>query len=457
VCWQELSHYSVGPFDPRWANFTRINNPAFIGNSSASQPAFVVLPSSDADVQRAVECAFRNGLRVAVKAGGHSFAGYSTVASPGFMINLLLMKNITWNSDTVVSVQAGATWADVYSAFKSRGGLWVVTGGLCPSVGVAGFTQGGGVGPTARQFGLAADNLIAATVVLANASRVVRVDADSYPDLHWALRGGGGGNWGVVTELTFAVFRGPPLYTFGHYCINSTLDAVTALLELLSSNNADMPREVNVDLTYGSDAVCLWVVFQGPQSELADVLAPLLHAPTSPPLVSSLVKQFDCFHELIEFYALQKGYEQYDSQPYTLKNCLVNASGLKAMSQVLPSISVSVDCGVSLIHFGGRIGDHSPSHTAFPWRDAQYMLYASCGWTDADSERRSKKWLADFFLRIYSGGMCHGAYVNFIDPSQVNWPDAYYGSNLGKLRAVKAYWNAFGSSPLRFPQEIPAA
>jgi hypothetical protein len=123
------------------------------------------------------------------------------------------------------------------------------------------------------------------------------------------LRHSAGGNWGIVTSLTFAVFRGPPLYTFGHYCINSTREDVAALLHLVSSNNAQMPREINIDITYDSDVTCLWVVYQGPQSHLSDLLAPLLQSSASPPLVSSLVQQFNCFHELIEFYAQQKGYD----------------------------------------------------------------------------------------------------------------------------------------------------
>jgi hypothetical protein len=344
---------------------------------------------------------------------------------------------------------------DVYAAFKARGGLWVVTGGLCPSVGVAGFTQGGGVGPTARQFGLAADNLLGATVVLANASRIVHVDSDSYPDLHWALRGGGGGNWGVATSLTFAVFRGPPLYTFGRFCMNATRAHAADLLRLVALNNEQMPREINIDITYDSDLLCVWVVYQGPQSDVSRLLAPVLQAPTSPALVSSLLQQFDCFHELIEFYAQQKQYQQYDSQPYTLKNCLVNASGLALLSSLLPLRTVPDACSVSLIHFGGRVGDHPASFTAFPWRDAQYMLYSSCGWTDAESEAAARAWLQEFFAHAARGGGCHGAYVNFIDASLQNWAQEYYGDNLERLQRVKALWNPFASSPLRFPQEIP--
>jgi hypothetical protein len=283
----------------------------------------------------------------------------------------------------------------------------------------------------------------------------VQVSADLNADLHWALRGGGGGNWGIVTSLTFAVFRGPPLYTFGHYCMNSTQHEVAAFLKLVSLNNANMPREINIDITYDSDVVCLWVVYQGPEMQLPGLLAPLLQSPSSPPLVSSLVREFNCFHELIEFYAQQKGYQQYDSQPYTLKNCLVNSTALTVLSSILPLNIVPESCGVSLIHFGGHIGDHPESYTAFPWRDAQYMLYASCGWTDADSEKQARLWLAAFFAHAEHGGLCHGAYVNFIDSSLENWAEQYYGPNLQRLRQVKASWNPSGSSPLRFLQEIP--
>ncbi len=111
LCWDELAPFSIDSSDPLWPNMSRINNPAFNGNSSSSQPAFVVLPDSDAQVQLALACAVRNQLRVAVKAGGHSFAGYSTVPAPGFMINLRRMNRVIWANDTVVKVQAGATWA----------------------------------------------------------------------------------------------------------------------------------------------------------------------------------------------------------------------------------------------------------------------------------------------------------------------------------------------------------
>ncbi len=239
--------------------------------------------------------------------------------------------------------------------------------------------------------------------------------------------------------------------------MNSTRANAAAFLRLISLNNEQMPREINIDVTYGSDLICMWVVYQGPQTEISHLLAPLLQARTSPALVSSVVQQFDCYHELIEYYAQQKHYQQYDSQPYTLKNCLVNATGLALLSSVLPLKNVPDACGISLIHFGGRVGDHSTSYTAFPWRDAQYMLYSSCGWMDTESEASARAWLKALFAHAQRGNICHGAYLNFIDASLENWAQQYYGGNIERLQRVKMLWNPFASSPLHFPQEIPGS
>ena len=84
------------------------------------------------------------------------------------------------------------------------------------------------------------------------------------------------------------------------------------------------------------------------------------------------------------------------------------------------------------------------------------MLYADCGWDDPDAEARVKGWLAAFFANAQAGGLCQGAYVNFIDASLERWAEDYYGGNLQRLRDVKQAWNPAGGSPLRFAQEVPA-
>lgn len=136
-CATELADMAVLPGDVRFPDAVRINNPAY----NMSQPAFVALPRDSFDVLRCMACAARTGVRVAIKSGGHSFAGYSTIAAPGFVVSTQLLNQVRWAASDVVTVGAGSTWIDVYSAFKQHGGLWVVTGGLCPSVGCVPWRQ----------------------------------------------------------------------------------------------------------------------------------------------------------------------------------------------------------------------------------------------------------------------------------------------------------------------------
>jgi FAD/FMN-containing dehydrogenase len=138
--------------------------------------------------------------------------GFSTIPhEQGFELSMQAMTRISpvraspGEDFAKVTVQAGARWRDVYAAFRESGQEWVVCGGLCPSVGVASFTLGGGAGPAARQYGLGLDGVLSFTMVTANGSSVVQANATHQPELFWALRGVGGGNLGVVTELTVKV------------------------------------------------------------------------------------------------------------------------------------------------------------------------------------------------------------------------------------------------------------
>src|SRR5205085_2054595 len=142
-----------------------------------------------------------SGIQPAIRAGGHSFPGFST-CDGGLVIDLSGMRGIT--VDTAARrarVEAGATWGDFDAATAAHG--LATTGGLISSTGVAGLTLGGGIGWLQRRYGLACDNLVAADVVTA-VGDVVHADAEENPDLLWALRGGGA-NFGVVANLEFAL------------------------------------------------------------------------------------------------------------------------------------------------------------------------------------------------------------------------------------------------------------
>ena len=164
-----------------------------------AHPALIVRPADDADVAATIAFARTTGLPLAVRSGGHSGAGHSTVEG-GIVLDLRDMTAIDIDvTGRTAWVEAGLTAGEVTAAAATYG--LVVPFGDTGSVGLGGLTLGGGVGYLARKHGLTIDSLLAADVVTADGD-VLRVDAASHPDLFWAIRGGGG-NFGVATRFRF--------------------------------------------------------------------------------------------------------------------------------------------------------------------------------------------------------------------------------------------------------------
>ncbi|HLZ75783.1 FAD-binding oxidoreductase [Phenylobacterium sp.] len=226
------------------ALFKSLKNPFFIGDEAGltqtlgwtdawtSKPSeYAVSPESAADVAAAVTFARRHNLRLVVKGGGHSYLGGSN-APDSLLIWTKKLKAIELHDAFVpqgcqgkvapehaVSVGAGCLWLEAYDAVTTKGGRYVQGGG-CTTVGVAGLVQGGGFGSFSKGFGTGAANLLEAEVVTADG--VVRIaNGCTNPDLFWALKGGGGGAFGVVTRLTLRTHDLPA--TFG--AVNATITA----------------------------------------------------------------------------------------------------------------------------------------------------------------------------------------------------------------------------------------
>lgn len=181
--------------------------------------AYVVRVTGAEDVAASVRFATDHNLRLVVKGGGHSYLGGSN-APDSLLIwtrdlerielhDAFVPKGALAEPVTAVSVGAGCVWHDVYDAVTTRGARYVQGGG-CTTVGVAGLVQGGGFGSLSKAYGLAAASLLEAEIVTAD-GRIRIVNAANDPDLFWALKGGGGGTWGVVTRLTMQTHELPSI------------------------------------------------------------------------------------------------------------------------------------------------------------------------------------------------------------------------------------------------------
>ena len=168
-------------------------------------PQAVVRCRSAEDVAATIAVARRTGLELAVRSGGHCFAGYSS--SDGIVLDVAPLAGVTLDGG-IATIGAGTRLGAVYDALAPHG--VTMPAGCGPDVGIAGLTLGGGLGVLGRQHGMTSDSLVGARVVLAD-GRIVDCDAEREPDLFWALRGAGAEGFGVVTSLAFRTCPAPRL------------------------------------------------------------------------------------------------------------------------------------------------------------------------------------------------------------------------------------------------------
>jgi hypothetical protein len=160
-------------------------------------PYGVLYAVSEHDIQQAVRWAARYHVPITARSGGHSYQGYSTVGS-GLIVDLSNMSSAVPRRARVPYAQIGGGTAlgVAYQALAAHG--LAIPGGTCPTVGVGGLAQGGGIGWVARRWGPLSDNVVGFRIITAD-GRVHAVNAHSQPDLYWACRGGGGGNFGIIS------------------------------------------------------------------------------------------------------------------------------------------------------------------------------------------------------------------------------------------------------------------
>jgi FAD/FMN-containing dehydrogenase len=230
-----------------------LRNPFWIGDQPAgtevsgwldawspAPSAYAVKARHAADVASAVVFARKNNLRLVVKGGGHSYLGTSN-APDSLLIWTRAMNKVTLHDAFVskgceartapvpaVSAESGAVWMDLYNAVTTEGARYVQGGG-CTTVGVAGLVQSGGFGSFSKGFGTAAAGLLEAEIVTAD-GQVRIVNACTDPDLFWAIKGGGGGTFGVVTRLTLRTHDLPSFFGFAAGKIKAQSDAAFARL-----------------------------------------------------------------------------------------------------------------------------------------------------------------------------------------------------------------------------------
>jgi hypothetical protein len=438
TCAKELRDISVFPGEERYNQSLPIYNPAY----GHLQPGFFALPKSEEDVQRCLKCTYEYNVPIVIKSGGHCEAGYSTIGSDGIVIYLSEMNKVDIDrTSKVVHVEAGARWENIYSKTYSS---YIVVGGLCPTVGVSGYTMGGGHSVLARYHGLAIDNLISVTTVTANGSGVVVANSTVHPDLFWALRGGGGGNFGVVTKFTFQLHPTHPNYVYGTLRFEG--HGVAQFLEVLSTAVQPLPKEINLGFFIFPSKSYLKPFYIGDYTDVIKILKPFTEIATQVSL-----KNYSSYDQVLSI--LGKHAPAVSSLPEVMKSCMLNEIS-KDVARIFSEIELPESCRISFSHYGGAVKDHAANETAYPHRNASYDCYTKCLYSNASELAEVSQFQENLFSSLIQGGHCAGGYINNVDRQVSDWQHFYYGGNYDRLVEIKQKWNPIGSGTLHFLQEI---
>jgi len=405
-------------------------------------PAAVARCTGAADVTAAVEFAREREPPLAVKGGGHNFAG-TAVCDDGLVIDLSPMDGVRVDPDSrTARVQAGATWADFDHETQAFG--LATTGGIVSTTGVAGLTLGGGQGYLARTHGLAIDNLVGADVVTAE-GELVRASTEENSGLFWALRGGGG-NFGVVTSFEFDLHPvGPEI--MGGAIFHPSADAADAL-RFYREFAADAPDELACyaliarvppeppfpEAVRGDPAVAFAVCYAGPIDEAEAELEPLrafgdpILDGVRPLPYATLQSSFDD--------GAPEGHRWYSKSHYLGELSDGAVETILEYTDPFPGPLTQV----ALEPMGGAINRVEPAATAFPHRDAAYSFGIWPGWDDPDRDDEFVAWAREFHeaMAPYATG---GVYANYLDRDEADRIRAAYGENYDRLVEVKNEWD----------------
>ena len=413
------------------------------------RPAAIVRPADAAEVAQVVNLARDGGLELAVRSGGHSSAGHG-LSDGGIVLDLSELTAIDIDPEARTAWAAGGLTAGAYTEAVQAHGL--VTGfGDTASVGIGGLTLGGGVGYLVRKQGLTIDSLLAAEVVTAD-GRVLQVDAETHPDLFWAIRGGGG-NFGVATRFRFRLHELPSIVG-GMLLLPGSAEVIEALVATAEAAPEELSMIANVMAAppmpfippeqHGQLVVMAMLAYAGeaeagqravaPFRALADPIADMVR----PMPYAGLFEPVDDL-EVVEESARSMFLDGFDgAAARTVVEHLRASTAAMAVAQ--------------LRVLGGAMARVPAEATAFAHRDRPIMAGVGCVYEDARDRPTHDAWADGFAAALRHGST--GVYVNFLsDEGAERVHEAYPGPTWDRLVEVKRRYDP--DNLFRRNQNIP--
>jgi FAD/FMN-containing dehydrogenase len=464
---RDLSGPLVRPGESSYTVSKRLFDPRF----DSLHPAGIAYCRNPHDVATCLAFVRKFGLPVAARCGGHSYAGWSS--GSGLVIDVTRMSGVNVSGSTA-TVGAGTRLIDFYNGLAAHGRG--VPGGSCPTVGIAGLTLGGGVGVVSRAYGLTSDNVKSLQIVTAD-GQVRTCNSSQNSDLFWACRGGGGGNFGVVTSFTFGTHpvgqivlfflswpwsRAARVISAWQSWAPHAPDALWSNVHLAAAPGGSVPS-IQVGGTFlgslGAAAAQLeklyaaagshpsspfmettsWLHAMLVEAGCASLTVNQCHLPTQNP-AGKLAR------------ASEYAKSDFFTKPLSSHGIGTLLAGVESFQRAGGAPGASG--GIAFDALGGAVNRVSPGATAFVHRNALFQAQYTTTWpvgAAAAAVARQHGWQQSFWqsMRPFASGQ---AYQNYVDPALTNWRQAYYGANLARLTQVKAKYDP--NRVFRFPQAI---
>ena len=471
VNWHQLRDHLRGrlvlPSDADYPTATQL----YLAQFDGTHPQAVAYCASAADVALCLGFAQDNALPIAARSGGHSAGGYST--TPGLVIDVSGLNSVTLGQGTA-TIGPGAELVDITNTLAPAG--LAISGGYCPTVAAGGFLQGGGMGLFTRSMGVASDKVTSAQVVLAD-GRVVTASPQQHSDLYWAIRGGGGGNFGVVTSYTSIP---SPLTDIAVGELYWPYDQALDFLDGWTRWLADAPwtigggsRVMLPDAAPGNVPVVALILGGVDPSvfgtEIDRLVSMIGHAPASQQILTApyqpiMMNLYGCANLTVNECHLI-------SSAFPGAEVPRSALGLergRMFSQAMPRDGWSKALAVleterlagqthelQVSALGGAANTLPRTATAYVHRDTQFMvnfLASNVAGPVSDEAKAAAGRFVDAGFAVidpYSNGE---TYQNFIDPSLPDWKRSYYAENYPRLMQVKDRYDPH--NVFRFAQSI---
>eukprot|EP01053_Blabericola_migrator_P013074 Blabericola_migrator_1__13073@NODE_884_length_6171_cov_178_211337_g624_i0_p3_GENE_NODE_884_length_6171_cov_178_211337_g624_i0NODE_884_length_6171_cov_178_211337_g624_i0_p3_ORF_typecomplete_len481_score64_68FAD_binding_4/PF01565_23/4_7e34BBE/PF08031_12/3_1e05_NODE_884_length_6171_cov_178_211337_g624_i043245766 len=428
----------------------------------ASNPSVVVRPDGVNDISKALLCAGQDKRVVTARSGGHSYGGYSRGMDNGVVLDLRNMDTITINTEEGwVEFEPGVRLGTLLTHLD-RAGQYIVPGGTCPSVGAVGLTLGGGQGPLSPAYGMMSDNVLAMDLVLANGTNVTTSDAE-FPDLFFAMRGAGTGNFGVVSKIRMKIHRIDQI-SWRFFTLTESFGKVMTCVATWSHSVS--PRfGLALDLVKQSGTTG-WLTYVGaPEDmdaelfELEACLPSLKAAQTE--TATSYLEPFFRFMALV--YGTQYNTPEklmvpahYVPPPngWARAHAVIGTGKSSQLGRVVERYMAMAPEGssISVELLGGKINEVPAEETAFAHRNSTLLVVIFLKSSNGALPLAAQQWAGEFSGALYQH-LGSYSYYNMLDPDLLDG-NKFFGNNLSLLKSLSALYDPedlFG-----FPSAIAA-